>query len=214
MKNEKMFVKIFMWMFIGLFVTALTSYYCFSNPNIISNVFGGSTYLILMLIELGLVIFLSARIHKMSYLTAAISFILYAIVTGVTCSSILVVYPINNILFVFLLTAILFLVFGLIGFCTKIDLSKIGNILIMMLIGILIISLVNLFIGNGLFEIVISSICVITFLGLTAYDIQKIKLMSQTVQNENQMAIFGALQIYLDFINIFLHLLSIFGKDS
>lgn len=214
MENKRMFAKVFIWMFVGLFVTAITSYYCFNNPNILANVFGTSTYLILILIELGLVIFLSARISKMSYLTAAISFILYAVVTGITCASILVIYPVNDLLFVFGLTSVLFLVFGLIGFCTSIDLSKISNILIMMLIGVIITSAINLFIGNGIFEIIISVICIITFLGLTAYDIQKIKLMSNSVPNENQMAIYGALQIYLDFINIFLRLLTIFGRDS
>lgn len=208
-----MFAKVFMWMFIGLMVTAISSYYCASNPNIMANVFGTNTYLILLVIEIGLVIFLSTRIRKMSFMTAAISFILYSLITGITCASILVIYPINNLIFILGLTSILFLIFGTIGFCTNLDLGKISNVLFVMLIGVIVTSLINIFIGNGLFEIVISIICVVVFLGLTAYDIQRIKLMSQAVENENQMAIYGALQIYLDFINIFLRLLSIFGKE-
>lgn len=214
MRNQRMFSKIFIWMFIGLFVTGITSLYVVSNPNILLNVLGSGAYTILILFELGLVIFLSLRIKKMSYFTAAISFLMYALLTGITTASILIVYELNSLILMFGLTSFLFLVFGLIGFFTKVDLTKLGNILFMMLIGIIIAILVNFFLGNTIFDIIICSIGVLVFLGLVMYDIQKIKLLTANIENENQMAIFGALELYLDFINIFLYLLQLFGKHK
>lgn len=213
MKENKLFAKVFLWMFLGLFITGATSFYVASNPTMLMNIFGTSTYFILILIEFAVVIFLSMRIHKMSPITAGTCFILYSLLTGTTLASILLVYELPSIILMFGLTGILFLIFGLIGFCTKIDLSKFGNILIMMLLGVIIVSLINMFMGATLLDIIVCAIGVLVFLGLVAYDIQKIKNMSQITEDENKMAIYGALELYLDFINIFLYLLRLFGKS-
>lgn len=214
METNKLFSKVFMWMFLGLLTTGLTSYYVVSNPNILTNVMGGSTYLILIILEIGLVIFLSSRIKKMSFMTAWISFILYSLVNGITIASILIVYELSSIILMFGLTALLFLIFGLIGYFTKTDLSKFGNILLMMLIGILITSLVNIFLGNEMIDMIVCAVGVIVFLGIVAYDVQKIKQLTYVIEDNNKLAIIGALELYLDFINIFLYLLQLFGNSK
>ena len=214
METNKLFSKVFMWMFLGLLTTGFTSYYVVSNPNILTNVMGGSTYLILIILEIGLVIFLSSRIKKMSFMTAWISFILYSLVNGITIASILIVYELSSIILMFGLTALLFLIFGLIGYFTKTDLSKFGNILLMMLIGILITSLVNIFLGNEMIDMIVCAVGVIVFLGLVAYDVQKIKQLTYVIEDNNKLAIIGALELYLDFINIFLYLLQLFGNSK
>ncbi len=214
MKQNKLFPMVFLWMFAGLLVTALTSLFVVSNPNILLNVFGSSVYFILILLEFGLVIFLSARIHKMSYLTAATSFLLYALVTGITCAGILVVYQIGSIILMFGLTAFLFLIFGIIGYVTNLDLSKIGTILFIGLVGIILVGLVNFFLGNTILDMIICIVGIVIFLGLVMYDVNKIKAYLMDGDAPNKMAIYGALELYLDFINIFLYLLRLFGKSN
>lgn len=203
--------KVFGWMTAGLLVTFITAFVVASNPNMIYKISSTSLYWILAIIEIILVIVLSARITKMSPTTARIIFILYSFFTGLTLSTIFVVYSLSSIIVVFLITAVLFAVLSLIGYLTKIDLSKLGTYLFMMLIGIIICAIANIFIGNGVFEIVICSISVLVFLGFTAYDVKKIKQLSEQI-DEDKLAIYGALQLYLDFINLFLDLLRLFGR--
>lgn len=212
MENNKIFGKVFMWMFIGLLVTFLTGYVVSVNDNMLYNIFSGGTYFLLIIIELVLVIFLSARIKKMQVTTARIVFILYSFVTGLTFGSIFVVFELTSIILVFLIAASLFGLFALIGYFTKLDLTKLGTILLMMLLGVVICVIVNMFLNNSTFDLVISCISIIVFLGFTAYDIQKIKLLAYEFEEEGKVAIIGALELYLDFINIFLDLLRIFGN--
>lgn len=203
--------KVFGWMFIGLLMTFITSYIVSVNPNMLMRVFSPSMYIVLAIIEIVLVIYLSARIMKMSPTTARIVFILYSFVTGLTFASIFIVYELTSIVFIFLITAIVFGLFSLIGYITKVDLTNIGTYLLIGLIALIICSLINIFVGNGMFEIIICWISIIIFLGFTAYDIQKIKELSDYIDEDN-LAIYGALQLYLDFINIFINLLRLFGS--
>lgn len=215
MDNSKIMSKVFMWMFVGLVVTFLTGSYISNNPSLILEIFKGANVFIIFVIELGLVIFLSARIHKMKPITAKVMFILYSLVTGITFSSIFVVYSISSIIYVFLATSLLMLIFSLIGYFTRIDLTKIGTFLLMALVSVLVMSLINLFVGNGQFELIVSMISVVVFVLYIAYDVQKVKRMyEQDVIPEDNLAIYGALQLYLDFINIFLELLRIFGDND
>lgn len=213
MNLNNVFKKVYMWMFIGLLVTFLTGYYVSINENIIYKIYSTSLYWILAIVEIVLVLVLSARITKMNITTARILFILYSFVTGLTFSSIFIVYEMGSIIFVFLIAAVLFLVFSLIGYTTKLDLTKIGTFLLMALIGILICSVINIFVGNGLFEIIICSISILVFLGFTAYDVNKIKQLQDYYPDEDSLAIIGALDLYLDFINIFIDLLRLFGNS-
>lgn len=212
MANNKVFEKVFMWMFIGLLITFLTGYVVSSNDNMLYNIFSGGTYFILIIIELVLVVYLSARIHKMQVTTARIVFILYSFVSGLTFGSIFIVFKMSSIMLIFLITAILFGIFALIGRFTKLDLTKVGTILLMMLFGIVICTFVNVFLKNDTLDLFVSYISIIVFLGFTAYDMQKIKMLSYEFDDEDKIAIIGALELYLDFINIFIDLLRIFGK--
>lgn len=212
MENNKVFGKVFMWMFIGLLITFLTGYVVSSNDNMLYNIFSGGTYFILIIIELVLVVYLSARIHKMQVTTARIVFILYSFVSGLTFGSIFIVFKMSSIMLIFLITAILFGIFALIGRFTKLDLTKAGTILLMMLLGIVICTFVNVFLKNDTLDLFVSYISIIVFLGFTAYDMQKIKMLYYEFDDEDKIAIIGALELYLDFINIFIDLLRIFGK--
>ena len=211
--NNKIYSKVFMWMFIGLLVTFITGIYTSTNVNALEVIFNKSGYWILLIVELGLAIFLSARIHKMSPTTARICYLLYTFFTGLTFSSIFIVYKIESIMLVFLVTAILFLIFAIIGKTTKVDLTKISTILLMALLGVIICTIINIFLQNSTFDMILSGISVLIFLGFIAYDIQKIKRLDGWVNEEN-LAVIGAFELYLDFINIFLDLLNLFGNSK
>lgn len=213
MKN-KIMSKTFIWMFIGLLITFITGYGVSINETMIINIFKNSTYIILAIIELALVIFLSARVKNMNKNTARVFFILYSFVSGLTFSSIFIVYEISSILYIFLIAAIVFLIFGLIGYFTKIDLTKLGSFLMMALLALIVCIIINIFIGSTTFDLILSAICILIFIGFTAYDVQKIKQLAYENIEEDNLAIIGALNLYLDYINIFLNLLSIFGDSK
>lgn len=210
MKNN--YSKVFMWMFIGLLVTFATGYFVSTNERMLISIFSSSIYFFLIIAELVVVIFLSARLHKMSETTAKISFILYSFLTGLTFSSVFVVYEITSILYVFLVSALLFGIFAVIGATTKVDLSKLGTILLMLLVGIIICTIINLFIGSEGFDLVLCIIGLVVFMIYVAYDMQKIKQL-ENIYEGDKLAIIGALELYLDFINIFLRLLQLFGRN-
>lgn len=212
MKN-KILSKVFGWMFIGLLLTFFTGYYIANHEYTFYKIFSGGIYFLFVILEVVLVIFLSARVHKMQSNAAKIVFVIYSIVTGVTFSAIFMTYNITSILVVFLAVSILFGIFALLGYYTKIDLTKVGCYLLMGLIALIICVIINLFVDNGTFGLVINWICLLVFIGFTAYDIQKIKRLFESTTNEN-IAIIGALELYLDFINIFISLLDILGSGK
>lgn len=208
---NKLMSKTFLWMFIGLIVTFITGYIVSINENMITSVFGSPLFYILLILEFGLVIFFSARVHKMKPTTARICFILYSFVSGLTFSSIFLGFEIGSIIFVFLIAALVFAIFGALGYFTNIDLSKLSTILLMGLLAIIICMIVNIFLNNSTFDLIISIIALIIFFGYTAYDIQKIKRLYEAGIDNDVVAINGAFELYLDFINIFIHLLQIIG---
>lgn len=203
--------KVFMWMFIGLLVTFTTGYFVSTNENMLLAVFSG-WYFFLVIAELAVVIFLTARIHKMSETTAKISFILYSFLTGLTFSCVFVAFDITSIMYAFLISSLLFGIFALIGAFTKIDLSKLSTILLMLLVGIILCTLVNMFIGSESFNFALCIIGLVVFMLYVAYDMQKIKQLAE-IYDGDKLAIIGALELYLDFINIFLRLLELFGRN-
>ena len=213
--SNKLMSKTFLWMFIGLLVTFLTGFIVAHNETMLVNIFSGPMYLIFCITELVLVIILSARVRKMNKNVARIFFLLYSFVSGLTFSSIFVVYELTSILYIFLIASIIFLVFGLIGYFTKLDLTKLGTFLLMALFAVLISFIVNLFLNNSTFDLVVTSISLLIFIGFTAYDVQKLKRLSEMEIDipEDNLSIINALNIYLDYINIFLHLLSLFGNS-
>lgn len=210
---NKTLSKVFTWMFIGLLITFLTGYYVSLNEFALARIFSGYTYIFIAIIEFILVIYLSARITKMSPTTARICFLLYSFITGITFGAIFIVYEITSIIYTFLITAIVFGICALVGKTTKLDLTKMGSYLIIGLIGVILCSIVNAFLKSSGFEMLLSIITIIIFLGLTAYDIQKIQRLEGIIPEEN-LPIYGALELYLDFINIFIELLKFFGKAN
>jgi len=166
--------------------------------------------------ELVIVFSLSARINKISHGTALVMFYAYSIINGITLSSIFVVYDLGVIYTAFFTTAISFGIMSVYGMTTKKDLTKIGNVLMMLLIGVIVASLINLFLRNDSFDLIISFVAVAIFVGLVAFDTQKLKsyyfATTGDYQMQKKIGIIGALSLYLDFINIFLYLLRIFGN--
>ena len=211
-QDNKIFSKIFFWMFIGLAITFGIGYYVSLNGNMLYNVYS-KYYIYLVIAEIAVVIWLSARIRKMSPTTAKILFCLYSFLTGLTFSSIFVLYQITSIISIFGITALIFLIFALIGYFTKIDLTKLGVYLFMGLLGVIICSIINMFVKSGTFDLTLTIIALIIFIIYIAYDIQIIKRNLYTFEEQDNLAIFGALQLYLDFINIFLRLLQLFGRN-
>lgn len=210
-KENKLFAGVFGWMFIGLLLTFVTGYYLSYNVNALVNILSGGSYFILVIVQLGLVIALSAGLNKFSPMVAKFLFIVYSVVTGITFGSIFVVYDLSSIIMIFLATSIVFGIFALIGNYTNMNLNKMGTYLFMALLAVIICSIINIFLGNTMFDIIISTITVIIFMGFVAYDVQKIRRTLEYNNNEN-LAIYGALELYLDFINIFIELIRIFGN--
>lgn len=203
--------KVFGWMFAGLLVTFLTGYYISLNEYALAKIFSGIGYILMIAIELGLVIFLSARIRKMKPTTARICFLLYSFITGITFGGIFIIYELTSIVYAFLITAIVFGLCALLGKFSKIDFTKFGTYLYIGLFAVIICSVVNIFLKAPIINTILSGAIIIIFMGLTAYDIQKIKKMEGTIPEEN-LPIYGALELYLDFINLFVEILKIVGK--
>lgn len=212
--ENKLISKSFLWMCFGLLVTFLTGYFVSNNEVMLENIYGGNMYFLFVIIEFILVIVLSARVMKMQPTTAKICFLLYSFVSGLTFASIFIFFEMSSIMFIFLISAIIFAIMALIGYFTNIDLTRIGTYLLFALLAVVIVSLINIFIGSSTLSLVISIICVLLFLGITAYDVQKIKALQSSGLPEDNLAIYGALELYLDFINLFIHLLSIFGRSD
>ena len=205
--------KTFLWMFVGLLVTFLTGYVVSINENMLLSIFGGSIFWLIIILEFALVIFFSASVHKMKPTTAKICFLLYSFVSGLTFSSVFVGFELGSVMYVFLIAAVIFAIFGAIGYFTNVDLNKISVYLLMGLFAILVCMIVNIFLNNSTFDLIISIITLLIFFGFTAYDIQKVKILSNAGIDHDVVAINGAFELYLDFINIFLHLLSIIGNS-
>lgn len=211
--KEKVLSKSFMWMFIGLLITFVTGLITSNSSVMLENIYGGG-YWIFVVAELILVIILSARVMKMKPVTARICFFLYSFVSGLTFSSIFIVYSLNSIMLLFLVAALIFGLMAVVGYTTNVDLTSIGTYFLFGLLGVVIVALVNIFMQNSMLELVISAICIVLFIGITAYDVQKIKSLEESGLPEENVAIYGALELYLDFINIFLHLLQLFGNSD
>ena len=178
------------------------------------SIFGGPIFWIIIILEFALVIFFSARVHKMKPVTARISFLLYSFVSGLTFSSIFVGFEIGSVMYVFLIAAVVFAIFGAIGYFINTDLNRISTFLLMGLLALIICCVVNIFLANSTFDLIISIIAILIFFGFTAYDIQQMKILSNAGIDNEVVAINGAFQLYLDFINIFLHLLTLIGNSK
>ena len=210
--------NVYIWMTCGLLMTALTAMVISKTENWTYAIATSGLYWGLFIAELALVFFISARIHKLSFTTAGLMFAAYAIINGATLSIISLIYTAESIAQAFFVSAGTFGAMSLVGFFIKKDLSAIGRGLIMALWGLIIATVVNIFLQNSFTASLLNYAGVIIFVGLTAYDTQKIKVMLQESQahgvndDTNKLALMGSLALYLDFINLFLYILRIFGN--
>lgn len=209
--------NVYLWMALALTMTGVSAFYVASSESILEMIFASpAVFYGLVIGEVALVWFLSARIEKLSFATAGILFAVYSILNGVTLSGILLVYTAESITSTFFISAGMFAAMALVGTFIKRDLSMMGRILYMVLIGLVIATIVNIFLGSSMISLVCSYIGVVLFTGLTAYDAQHIKQMllkHGDVEDDTTMkiALMGSLDLYLDFINLFIYLLRIFG---
>ncbi|WP_371922976.1 MULTISPECIES: Bax inhibitor-1/YccA family protein [Elizabethkingia] len=214
--QAKYMSKVYGWMSLALVVTGLIAYLVAGSETLITAIMANKLLFYgLIIAEFGLVIWLSARIAKMSTTTAIIAFMGYAVLNGLTLSLIFLIYTFSSIALTFFVTAGTFAVMSIYGYVTKTDLTKIGKIMMMLLVGIIIASLVNLFLKSPMIYWITTYVGVAVFVGLIAYDTQKIKNYFLELNGDEslmgRMAIMGALTLYLDFINLFLFLLRLFG---
>ncbi len=211
--------KAFTWMALALAITGITSYMVADSETLISLILGNRfVFYGLLIAEFALVIGISAAIQKISFSTAVMLYVLYSVVNGITLSSIFLVYTAESITSVFFITAGTFAVMAFLGYTTKTDLTSFGKILLMALVGMILATIVNMFIGSTGFARILNYAGVLIFVGLTAYDTQKLKNLFAKADGLSEgwqkIAILGALTLYLDFINLFLKLLSLFGKKK
>ncbi|MCD7710576.1 MAG: Bax inhibitor-1/YccA family protein [Porphyromonadaceae bacterium] len=208
--------SLYLWMCIALAITGITAMAVEASYSLQQLLFSGRyTFLILVIAEVGLVIYLSARLFQMSFSSAMVSFLVYSFLNGLTLSVIFMAYTKESIASTFFVTAGTFAVMCLYGYFTKRDLSSWGNLLLMALVGLIIASVVNFFWANSTLYWAITYIGVLIFVGLTAFDTQRFKriLANQEINETTQkVALVGALSLYLDFVNMFLYLLRIFGN--
>lgn len=209
--------KVYAWMTAGLALTSFTAYSIYDQQALFQSIIHNRILFFgLLIAQVVLVIALTAMINKISFFVATMGFALYSVLVGVTLSVIFAIYNAQSIYMVFGLTAGIFLIMATYGYITKADLTSMGNLFLMLLIGIVVCSVVNWFVQSSTFDYVISFIAIIVFTGLIAYDVQKIKYIASDLEYHNEssskIAIVCALTIYLDFINLFLNLLNLLGK--
>lgn len=209
--------KVYIWMAMALAITGVTSYGIAVNPHLMSIIFSNTLlFWGIIIAEFALVVLLSARLHKLSLTTGTLMFILYSVLNGVVLSSIFIIYTMSSIATTFFICAGTFAAMSIYGSVTRTDLSKMGSIMIMALFGLIIATVVNIFVKSSALMMIVSYIGVLVFVGLTAYDTQKLKVwLSQVSPYEEEgqkIALMGALSLYLDFVNLFIYLLRIFGR--
>jgi len=223
---KKFFANVFLWMFVALGISTLAAVYMASTPEMLSYLInpatGGLSILgyVAMFAPLGLVLLMSAGLSRLSYGALVGVFIAYSVLTGISLSFILLIYTTGSVIGCFAAAAGIFGLMAVLGYTTDTDLSKFGPILMVGVVGLIIASVVNMFLKSSSFDYIMSFIGVAIFTALTAYDVQKLKRIgagieenggSMAVDDTKKLAIMGALSLYLDFLNIFLFLLRIFG---
>ena len=217
MNNNNIYSKVFMWLFIGLLVTFgvgyLTLLLAYNNASFASLIFSNGSYWVIFIAEIIVAMVLGVKVYKLPGNTVKALYIGYCALTGLTFSAIFAIFNLTSIIYVFLVTSLILGAFSWLGKSLKIDLRKIGIYLLMSLIGIIILELINIFWANSALNMFACIVSIIVFMIYISYDIQKIdRLMTTNIPEEN-IAIMGAFNLYLDFINIFINLLKILGKN-
>ena len=215
--ENSVMVQTFIFMTLALLISAAAAWITISSPNLLYAIlFNSGTLWILIIAEFALVIGCNAMVARDKTAAGIVLFVLYAAVNGMTLSVIFLVFQLSSIVQVFVISAATFAIAAVFGAVTKKDLTRMGSLCMMGLFGIIVAGIINLFMQNTMLDFGICAIGVVIFIGLTAYDVNKIKAMSQqkAYTSVTSLAIFGAMTLYLDFINLFLKLLRLFGKRN
>ncbi|MBR2587592.1 MAG: Bax inhibitor-1/YccA family protein [Bacilli bacterium] len=211
-KEYKLIPMTFFWMFLGLLGTGIIAVYSYST-DLCVNVIKEGYFSIIMIIEVAVVLVFSLLFRKLPATVVGILYFVYSAINGLSLSTIFYVFELDSIVIIFVGAAILFGLLGFYGYKTKADISRWQPILLWTLIVGLVVSIINLFIGSSMLDIIVDWGILITMFGITVYDMNKLKLLSETNEiDQNKIHIYCAMQLYLDFINIFIRLLSLFGK--
>jgi FtsH-binding integral membrane protein len=221
--SRRFIANVFVWMFVALGISAVCSYIFAFNPELsamLRDPETGSNNLlgtVVMFAPLAFILVISFGFNKLSYFTLLLAFIAFSAIMGISLSYIFFRYSVGTISSVFITSSVVFGVMAVGGYITHQDLTKFGSIMIMLLIGIIVASLLNVFMQSSSLDLIISYVGVAVFVGLTAYDVQKLKRIGAGLEygdaTASKMAIMGALTLYLDFINLFLMLLRVFGGN-
>lgn len=210
-ENTQVYPKMFTWLFIGLLITFASGYALTLNEQLMIQVLAPGI-LPIAIIEIVIALVLGIRLAKMHPLTMKILYVIYSILTGVTFSVIFVAFEVSSLISIFIITAIIFALLAFYGYTTKRDLTKIGTIALIALLGIIIAGILNIFIFKStMFDTVLTMLGVLIFIAYIAYDVNKVKQLMLVI-GEEKAAVYGAFQLYLDFINLFIRLLELFGK--
>jgi FtsH-binding integral membrane protein len=221
-QSRKFIAGVFSWMFVALGISSIAAYLFANSPALLQLLFDASTrqptilFYVAMFSPFAFVLIMSFGVNRISYLGLSLLYIAYSAATGVSLSFILLIYTASSVSGVFLTSAVVFGIMAVAGYTTKTDLTKFGALMVMLLIGIIVASVVNIFLHSSGLEMLISYIGVAVFVGLTAYDVQKLKRIGAGLEygdaSARKMALMGGLTLYLDFVNLFLFLLRIFGR--
>lgn len=210
-ENTQVYPKMFTWLFIGLLITFASGYALTLNEQLMIQVLALGI-LPIAIIEIVIALVLGIRLAKMHPLTMKILYVIYSILTGVTFSVIFVAFEVSSLISIFIITAIIFALLAFYGYTTKRDLTKIGPIALIALLAIIIAGILNIFIFKStMFDTVLTMLGVLIFIAYIAYDVNKVKQLMLAI-GEEKAAVYGAFQLYLDFINLFIRLLELFGK--
>lgn len=215
--TKSFFAKVFMWMGVAMAISGSVARYVAGVPQLVDIILWNDLYFWgIALTEFGIVRYLTSRIQTLSLSVASLMFVLYSALNGAILSVIFLVFQLDSIVSLFGATTSIFIMMWRYGYTTNKDLTKVGSLAFMWLIGIIIGGVINMWLQNSMLDLIVTSVGVIVFVALIAYDIQKLKNFNtqwdEGTENEQKEAIIGALTLYLDFINLFLRLLSLFGK--
>ena len=214
MTKNLLISKVFLWMSLGLFISFVTGLIVSLNENMLLSLIDPLFYWIVPLSQIILVVILTAFIEKMKPITAEFWFLLYSFTSGLTISSLFLIFNVSTMIYAFLTSAIVFALFAAIGSSTKMNLSKHESILSMGLLALVICFIVGFSFANSTFELIMNFVTVILFIGFTAHDMQKILKLRNSKLPKDNLAIYGALELYLDFVNIFLSMVHLMDLDQ
>jgi len=221
-QSRKFIAGVFSWMFVALGISSIAAYLFANTPALLQLLFDPATgqasilFYVAMFSPLAFVLIMSFGVNRISYLGLSLLYIAYSVATGISLSFILLVYTSSSVSGVFITSSVVFGIMAVAGYTTKTDLTKFGSLMMMLLVGIIVASIVNWFLHSSGLSMLISYIGVAVFVGLTAYDVQKLKRIGAGLEygdaSAKKMALMGGLTLYLDFVNLFLFLLKIFGR--